>query len=106
MVLGHSDFIGHCGLAIPNSPSSLYSAGRFMAQRKTTPRPSSLSRIMALLDLLNCGAALIDRGGILVHVNARLCQLAQRSCDDLRGTSLLNLYAEPTAPEAVQATLE
>src|SRR5205809_17746 len=54
-----------------------------------------LARIVGLLDALNCGAALIDRAGVLVHVNRRLCSMMQRTCDQLKGRSILDFYDDP-----------
>src|SRR5947208_2336305 len=54
----------------------------------------SLTDIIMLLDVLNCGAALIDRAGTLFHVNTRLCEMIRQSCADLRGVSILDLYPD------------
>src|SRR5262249_30451226 len=53
-----------------------------------------LGRIAQLLDALNCGAAMIDRAGTLVHVNRRLCNLMQRRCDELKGKNILDFYED------------
>ena len=53
---------------------------------------TSIERISGLLDALQCGAMLMDRGGRILHANKRLCELAGRSCAQLRGLSLCDLY--------------
>src|SRR5262252_7481937 len=54
-----------------------------------------LAQIGGLLDALNCGAAVIDRAGTLVHINRRLCTMMHRTCDQLKGRSILDLYDDP-----------
>ena len=54
-----------------------------------------LERIAGLLDALNCGAAMIDRAGRLVHLNRRLCKMMQRGCEELRGRSIVDFYDDP-----------
>src|SRR4051812_27023516 len=65
-----------------------------------------LSRVVGLLDALNCGAAIIDREGTLVHVNCRLCVMMQRTCEQLKGRNLLDLYDDPTDRAKLAAGLE
>src|ERR1044071_1937295 len=65
-----------------------------------------LSRITALLDALNCGAAMIDRAGTLVHVNRRLSTLMQRGCDELKGHNLLDFYDDAEARAKLAEGLE
>jgi putative nucleotidyltransferase with HDIG domain/PAS domain S-box-containing protein len=59
-----------------------------------------------LLDALNCGAAMIDRAGTLVHVNRRLCEMMQRSCGELRGKNLLDFYDDPETRAKIAAGLD
>src|SRR4051812_45567027 len=82
-------------------PDSLYCLGSYpgrdvaAASRRdhSMPQtPNSLERVKLLLDALSCGAALVDRGGVLVHLNDRLCQMMRRPCNELVGQSLLDLY--------------
>lgn len=54
---------------------------------------SSLQHIKLLLDALNCGAAMIDRNGIIVWANQRLCQMTRRSCADVVGQSIESFYS-------------
>jgi response regulator RpfG family c-di-GMP phosphodiesterase len=65
-----------------------------------------LERVIGFLDALNCGAALIDRAGTLVHINCRLSSMMQRSCADLRGRSILEFYDDPAARERLLRGLE
>src|ERR1700761_9275394 len=53
---------------------------------------NGLSQIKELLDTLNCGAALIDRAGVLVHLNRRLCEMWQRQCDQVIGHDIREFY--------------
>jgi putative nucleotidyltransferase with HDIG domain/PAS domain S-box-containing protein len=53
---------------------------------------NALEAIRRLLDALNCGAALIDRAGTLVHVNARLCAMMRVPCEKLIGANIIDLY--------------
>src|SRR3954463_9116118 len=53
-----------------------------------------LARMTSLLEALNCGAALIDRAGILVHVNHRLCAMMRRECSAVKGKNILSFYED------------
>jgi PAS domain S-box-containing protein len=66
----------------------------------------NLARIASLLDALNCGAAMIDRAGVLVHVNRRLCNIMQRTCDELKGRNILDFYDNPEDRAKLAAGLE
>src|SRR2546423_13405407 len=65
-----------------------------------------LSPMKVLLNALNCGAAMIDRAGTLVHVNQRLCQMMRRSCDELHGANLVELYSVPADRKAMREMLD
>ena len=52
----------------------------------------SLKPLAKMLDALNCGAAIIDRAGTLVHLNTRLCTMMQRRCDELKGSNIIDFY--------------
>jgi len=67
---------------------------------------NALEQINTLLDSLNCGAAVIDRAGRLVHVNSRLCAMFERKCEDLEGASLLDLYTDPNDRRAIVEMLD
>src|SRR5262245_41299129 len=54
--------------------------------------PIELTRIAALLDALYCGALLVERSGRIAYVNRPLCDLMQRTPDELVGKSLEALY--------------
>jgi PAS domain S-box-containing protein len=72
----------------------------------TTNGTDILERVIELLDALNCGAALIDRAGTLVHLNRRLCVMMKRGCSDVRGKSILDFYDDPADRAKVAAGLE
>src|SRR5262245_47330556 len=65
-----------------------------------------LGRIAALLDALNCGAAMIDRAGTLVHVNRRLSNLMERPCNELKGRNILDFYDDPETRAKLAEGLE
>ena len=65
-----------------------------------------LPRVIGLLDALNCGAALINRAGTMVHTNRRLCSMMQRGCGELRGHSILEFYDDPADRATLAAGLE
>jgi len=60
-----------------------------------TATDDTLQKIIELLDVLQCGAMLIDRGGRIVHANLRLCQLAQRTPAEVHGRRLHEFYPGP-----------
>lgn len=62
------------------------------------PDPASMR---CLLDTLPCGSALIDRAGVLVHVNERFAAMCGRPASDLIGRRLADLYAEAYARQRV-----
>jgi putative two-component system response regulator len=66
----------------------------------------ALESIRQLLAALNCGAALIDRGGQIVHVNARLCAMMRRTCEQVVGANVLDLYSDDADRAVVQKSLE
>lgn len=65
-----------------------------------------LCRIASLLDALECGALLLHRSGRIAHVNCRLCDMMGRSCGELVGTTLFELYPTGEARETVQYALD
>jgi HD-GYP domain-containing protein (c-di-GMP phosphodiesterase class II) len=66
----------------------------------------SLDSIKPLLAAINCGALLLDRSGVVVHVNHRLCEMMQRSCGQIVGTNVLDLYTESSDREVIQRSLQ
>jgi PAS domain S-box-containing protein len=73
------------------------------------PSPSgngAIESVRQLLAALNCGAALIDRAGTIVHVNARLCAMMQRSCDRVVGTNVMDLYSDDADRAIVRKSLD
>src|SRR5437868_1430250 len=65
-----------------------------------------LCSIACLLDALQCGAFLLDRGGRMVHVNPRLCEMLQRTSGELTGRTLFDLYPAGDGRAAIQDALE
>src|SRR5262245_13931083 len=51
-----------------------------------------LCRIAGVLDALQCGALLVDRGGRMTHVNHKLCEMMQRAPAELIGRTLFDVY--------------
>src|SRR2546426_3454229 len=72
----------------------------------TQEQGSALCRIATLLDALQCGALLVDRGGRIAHVNCRLCQMMQRGFEDLAGRTLFELYPTGHGRAVVQDALD
>ena len=58
-----------------------------------TPAPPPPLTFATLLDALPCGAALVSRGGRIVHANERLCAMMRRPRCDVTGAALESLYA-------------
>src|SRR5262245_42197222 len=65
----------------------------------------ALDSIKQLMSALNCGASLIDRRGVVVSVNARLCQMMQRPAEQLVGTNVIDLYKSAEDRARVQDAL-
>ncbi len=57
--------------------------------------PPGVGQFTELLDALACGAVLIGRGGVIVHVNPRACSMTGYAADSLVGRRLSDLYDEP-----------
>jgi response regulator RpfG family c-di-GMP phosphodiesterase len=66
---------------------------------------TALTHIATSLDALNCGAMLVSRGGVIAHVNPRLCQWTQRPRESLVGSDLISLYGQGESCEAVRTML-
>src|SRR5688572_13471254 len=66
-----------------------------------------LCRLLDVLDLLNCGVFIADRGGSIEYANRRLSEMMCRLPVELAGVSLRKLYAgDPSREvERVLATL-
>lgn len=58
---------------------------------------AALANLAGMLDALHCGAALIDRAGVLLHINPRLAELLGRDPGALLGRPLAELYDDPDA---------
>ena len=65
-----------------------------------------LRHYASLLDALECGALLLHRGGRIVYMNRRLCDMLLRSCGELIGRPLIDLYSERLARDFVQDALD
>jgi PAS domain S-box-containing protein/putative nucleotidyltransferase with HDIG domain len=52
----------------------------------------TIETVARLLDALNCGAALIDRAGTILHVNSRLCAMLHLPCAKLKGRRITDFY--------------
>jgi putative nucleotidyltransferase with HDIG domain/PAS domain S-box-containing protein len=65
--------------------------------------PTPLSPILRVLDVLPCGALLIDRRGRIVHANQKLDDLHGRA---LGGTDLAELYAGTDMQATIREELE
>jgi len=53
-----------------------------------------ISSVIDVLDALHCGAALMNRGGYLVHANPRLCEMMGRTQQDLIGSEVIGFYSD------------
>jgi PAS domain S-box-containing protein len=67
---------------------------------------TAIESLQHLLDALNCGAAMIDRAGKIISVNARLCAMMQRKCSDLIDANVLDLYTTDDDRATVTRWLE
>jgi HD-GYP domain-containing protein (c-di-GMP phosphodiesterase class II) len=66
---------------------------------------TALTHIATSLDALNCGAMLVSRGGVIAHVNPRLCQWTERPLESLVGSDLVSMYGQGEACQAVRTML-
>ncbi|HVT89334.1 MAG TPA: HD domain-containing phosphohydrolase [Tepidisphaeraceae bacterium] len=66
----------------------------------------SLESIKQLIGTINCGAALIDRAGTIVHANRRLCTMMGLSCSQLIGSNVINFYNDPNDRAAISDALD
>jgi PAS domain S-box-containing protein len=65
-----------------------------------------LSYLSRFLDALYCGAAIIERGGRVLFVNRRLCEMCQREAESLIGQNMLDLYRDGDGRAFVRNLLE
>jgi HD-GYP domain-containing protein (c-di-GMP phosphodiesterase class II) len=65
----------------------------------------ALESIKHLMAAINTGAALIDRAGRIVHVNARMCAMSRRPFGELVGADLLSFYNEAEDRAVVEKSL-
>lgn len=64
-----------------------------------------VSQFAHLLDVLGCGAALVERSGRIVHVNPRAAAMMGRDAAELIGQELSSLYPEADAQAFIAAAL-
>lgn len=57
--------------------------------------PPIAAPMICLLDTLQCGAALIDRSGVLLHVNDRFAAMCGCASSELIGRTFIDLYSDP-----------
>src|SRR5262245_53211165 len=74
--------------------------------RARSDRSAALCRIAVLLDALQCGAMVMDRNGRIAHANCRLCEMMQRTCSDLVGMTVFDLYSAGPGRALVQDLLD
>jgi putative two-component system response regulator len=72
----------------------------------TDPAAPSLEHLRLLLDALNSGAIIIDRGGTIVHANERLCQMMKLPCSALVGRSVESFYSTEEERTHIRDVLE
>lgn len=65
-----------------------------------------LRRIAPFLDALNCGAALVTRGGRIAYANPRLCEMMHRPQGELVGIHVHELYPAGQGREFVDSVLQ
>src|SRR5687768_8063110 len=65
-----------------------------------------LSYLSRFLDALYCGAAIFERGGRILFVNKRLCEMSRRDADSLIGQNMLDLYRDEDGRSFIRALLE
>ena len=64
-----------------------------------------IGQIACALDALQCGAAVIDRTGEIVHANPRLAAMFGRDRSDMIGSPITDYYTEPDARERIARVL-
>jgi PAS domain S-box-containing protein len=64
------------------------------------------TRLVSVLELLPCGAILLNRDGEIVYANPVLRRMARRSDGDLVGRSLVDLYPDAEARARIEQSLQ
>lgn len=64
-----------------------------------------IEQIACALDALQCGAAVIDRTGQIVHINPRLAAMFGRDRGVMIGSPITDYYTEPEAHERIDRVL-
>jgi PAS domain S-box-containing protein len=67
---------------------------------------TSITQFVCLIDALQCGCAIIDRAGRIVHANPKLCQMLGRGLVEVLGVPLRELYREDRHRRQIDAWLE
>ena len=65
-----------------------------------------LDQMRVTLDALQCGAAMIDRAGVVVHVNPRLCEMLGASAQVLTGQGVEQLLYDEHDKSRIRRSLE
>jgi PAS domain S-box-containing protein len=75
------------------------------ASPKTDGPATAIAPWCAMLDALQCGASLINRQGVIVYTNKRLCELMQREQAELIGTHVADQYTSPDTRNRIDQML-
>jgi len=77
-----------------------------MLMMMPAPPPDQLPvSLGSLLDALPCGAAVVDRAGVLVHINQRLAQMVGHEPEQLLGRPLIDLYHDRLSRQQIERIL-
>src|SRR4051794_15514014 len=58
----------------------------------TAMSAEQVRNVLSVLDALNCGAGLLNRSGIMLHANPRLCRMMGRNIDQTAGKNIREFY--------------
>jgi PAS domain S-box-containing protein/putative nucleotidyltransferase with HDIG domain len=64
-----------------------------------------VAHVQTVLDALNCGAALLDRAGTIVHANPRLRQMMGRASEQIAGRNVREFYDSPAELALIEEAL-
>ncbi len=76
-----------------------------IASVRTITAPLQLRQTEHVLDALNCGAALIDRAGVIAHANPRLCEMMRRERNKIVQHDVRSFYSEARDLEEIETSL-
>src|SRR5882757_6971307 len=77
-----------------------------MSTSSVSGDPRELQHIEHVLDALNCGAALLDRAGVFIFANSRLCSLMHRNPKDVVGRKARDLYTSDEDRAFIDSSLQ